>query len=478
MKILRVILILFLIFISFPCLIAKGRVEVTLEEERDYVKLREYISRINIEEEITEKLGVQPVYLSLDECIEIALRNNFEIQSAVKLFESARYEHRHSLARFLPNFGFNGFLMFVDGQVLVGEVLVDKFSEVALSGHGYLESDLTDGGRHIFLAKSAKRIERARNHQSKFTKDEMLRRTAENYYRLLNRKLDIEILIANYYERKAHLDYSLELNGVGFGEHFDVLRFESELAQAQQSLVEAIYNFRLAQARLANVMGVEVSTPIMPVETKAKLTQLVDERETVEGLYNIALLSREDLKAKMQEIESLKQLKYATYTDFVPKVSVNAQLGGEGTAEEGVSRNNIVGFFANVPIGQNLGVGTITKAKAQQKEIEAMEFEVKQLQHNIKEGIMNAYYNSTANEQREKISRKQIEYTQESTQIAEIRFRLEQGIFLDVIQAQHLNIDSRLEYINLITEYNINQVDLLFETGVISPANVLRNYTP
>ena len=48
--------------------------------------------------------------------------------------------------------------------------------------------------------------------------------------------------------------------------------------------------------------------------------------------------------------------------------------------------------------------------------------------------------------------------------------------FLDVIASQNLKVKSNLNLIKNMIEYNKAQTKLLFDTGVISPKNVLKDY--
>ena len=93
----------------------------------------------------------------------------------------------------------------------------------------------------------------------------------------------------------------------GLGTKFDVIRSKTELAQAKQNLLDALQEFRLSQARLANIMGIEITSSLMPVELEAQEYMLIDKEKTIEDLYNTACLSREDVKKIRSQIQALKE---------------------------------------------------------------------------------------------------------------------------------------------------------------------------
>lgn len=436
------------------------------------------VLEVNVEEEIKNRLEIEPIFVSLDECLDTALENNFKIKSITKMFESSKYEYQNSLSKFLPNAGLEGYVAFFNGQVLVGGALSDYLNETAVSGVGYISHDLTAGGSQIFQAQAKKNLNKASGHKLDFTKDEVLLRCAQGYYKLLSSKLSVEIYIKNYRERKAQLKLSQNLKDAGLGTNFDVIRGETELAQAQQNLLNALYEFRINQAKLANIMGIEITTALTPIETKPKLYELIDKSENIETLYTAALQYRDDIKGFQKEIDALKDYKLATYSEFIPKGDVRLQKSYQGTKSAGIGPNTVVMFNLNIPIGQNLGVGTITKAKAQGAEISAKELELENLKRYAKESILNSYYNSKVAKERAAISEKQVEFATESVKLAELRLDAGEGILIDVIQAQTFKTQARIELLRTIVDYDVNQIQLLFDAGIISSANILKGYAP
>ena len=52
----------------------------------------------------------------------------------------------------------------------------------------------------------------------------------------------------------------------------------------------------------------------------------------------------------------------------------------------------------------------------------------------------------------------------------------DEATFIDVIASQNLKVQSNINLIKNMIEYNKAQTNLLFEIGLISPKNVLRGY--
>lgn len=433
---------------------------------------------VDLEKEIESFLEQEAIPVSLDECLDVALKNNFDIKTRFETYKSYEYLHKNALAKFLPDFAYSWYSIYYRGQVLVGTALVDRFNELALSSSIVVRHSLTEGGKQIFDSKEAKFKKFAQNENYKYTKEEVLMYTGVYYWQLLQAKITIEIHLKNLYERMAQLKLTQNLETSGMGTKFDVIRQKNEVASAKRSLIEAMNNFRLMQAKLSNIMGIEIKTPLYPVEREVKPNNLIDKDIELEELYEIAHKNRKDIKALQNEIRAAKYDKKSIYTEFSPKPRIFYQNQYQGTAKIGLGGSNVVGLYVDWALGENLGAGTITKAKAKQHEINAMVFNLQNKIRQIEEELLNSYYNSKLLLQRIDITKKQVNYATESVTLAEMRLDAGEGILIDVIQAQSQKTLARIEYLQAVIEYNINQVELLFDEGIIDIDKIIANYNP
>ena len=216
----------------------------------------------------------------------------------------------------------------------------------------------------------------------------------------------------------------------------------------------------------------------MPVELEAQEYMLIDKEKTIEDLYNTACLSREDVKKIRSQIQALKEEKRMIYTQFVPRPRIIAQEQWQGTAKVGMGPAIVLGVYADWNLGQNMGAGTITQAKAKQAQIDKTIIDLEQSLRDIKESILKDYYESKISQDRIAISKEQVQYATQSVKLAELRLDAGEGILIDVIQAQTFKTKTRVELVNSIIRYNIAQVQMLFDSGIISKNEILKNYNP
>lgn len=439
---------------------------------------KKYIDDIDIENFIQNEIKNDYVVVSLDECIDITLKNNFDIDLKNHDYKSSKYEYQNALSKFLPVLNTTSYIANYSGQILVGGVLRDAFHETALSINFKAEHRLFDGGQQIFEAKAKKYFERSKKNAYNYSISQSLYYCVKYYYEMLLAKISIEIYLKNLIERNAQLSLAQNLENSGFGTKFDVIRAKNETAQAKLSLLKALTDFRLSQTRLANLMGIKVETALMPFENDIKPLNLVLETQKIEDFYDLAINNREDLKELKNLISYEKQVKNTYVTEFMPKPLVDFQQQFQGTLSTSIKPNYILAGYLYWEPGKNCFMGTITKIKAQKEKIMAKKLEYEIKLRNLKEGIVNSYTQYLFNIKKMDVTKTRLEYSLESVKLAMLRFNNGKGILLDVIEAQSEVTQARVENVSAIIKYNISQADLLFNSGTITRDIIISNYKP
>jgi len=436
------------------------------------------LDNIDIEKFIKNEIQNDYVYVSLDECLDVAFKNNFDIEINNHDYKYYNYDYQNALTKFLPILSFNSYITDYHGQILIGEVLSDNLHETAISASFEARHDLTEGGKQIFEAKAKKYYAKSRKHNYNYTKTQVLYLTVKYYYEMLLAKINIEIYLRNLIERNAQLKVATNLKTVGFGTQFDVIRSKTESAQAKINLLRALNSFRKSQAQLANIMGIKLDTALMPFERTVEEFHLVDNTKEVQYFFDLALKNREDLKNYKDLIKYNKQIKNVYMTDFFPKPYITYHQEFQGTIDHSVRPNYQLGAYIDWIPGENSAMGTITKLKMQKEKIKLSVLNFKNKLRNIEQEIINAYSSAYFNKKEIETAKNRVDYALESIQLAMYRFNNGQGILLDVIQAQSELTLARVEYVKSIINYNISQTELLYTSGTITKEILIENYKP
>ena len=293
----------------------------------------------------------------------------------------------------------------------------------------------------------------------------------------LEAKINIEVLLSNLRDRHEQLRLMIARYHIGIGSKYDILRAEAQYADAKQELISALNSLRLQQAKLANIMGIEVTLTLYPFEHGAKPRELIQKTNTIDSLYNVALQSREDIKAKRAEIRSLVNLKNRNYTDFAPYIDLRYEFAKVGvTGDQSLRTNHTWSLNVVVPLGEKMGVKTLTQKNADLAKVKTARLELTNLERNVKESIVSSYYSSRTALEKIEANKKQVEAAEEGLKFSLIGFDVGQNTFIDVLTSQTEKTSARQQLLRSIIEYNKAQAQMLFDTGVISPKTLLLNY--
>lgn len=429
-----------------------------------------------IDKEISNELGVSFVYMDLENCIKIALEQNYDIkiQDAVK--RESYWLYKNSQFQLLPDIYYNFDLQNLEGEYLVGGIVATTTHEVPIQSLFKFEWSTINQGKYFFYLALAKNVLKSNKANLEYTKEEILLNTVLAYYDTLAKKMEIEVQKVNVYDRLEQLKYTQARFETGLGTLYDVKRAQAELAGAQQDYTATLNSFRLLQAALANVIGVDILDAIYPFEISVDQRELINPDIDIETLYKQALESREDIRAKKAEIEAYRARRSSNYTDIIPEITLSYQNGMVGTKRRGMSGHNSLTLDVRAHLGKNMLLGTITQIKADTAVVEQKKLELINLKRQVKENILNSYYDSLNALKKIEASKVEVESANVSLDLSLANMKAGEATFIDVIASQNLKVQANINLISNMIEYNKAQTQLLFDIGLISPKNVLKDY--
>lgn len=429
-----------------------------------------------LEAEIRKILDTDVTYTNLTDCILTAAENSYDLKISYHELRQRVWDFRAKTAELLPDISYTFDISGLSGEFLVGGIVPVRVNEIPIKSSFDLTWDITNKGKTLFQMAELKNLEKSSKYNLDYTFDEVLLNTALGYYDLLGKKLEIDVYRVNLQDREEQLKMVKAKYEAGLSSKFDIFRAEAEAARAKQEYITLFNDMRYSQAKLANVMGIDVITTIYPMEQVIRIQHIIDPDYDVEDLYKIALEKRDDLESKRKEIRSMVIAKREIYADFIPKVMVTAQHASVGTARLGLRTNESIVLEVVQPLGKNLGVNTFLRAKAEDEAIKAEKLRLVKMERQVKEDIISAFYDSKTQMEKIEAAKKEVISADESLNIALIRMELGEATFLDVLQAQAAKTEARQALIQHIVNYNKSQVQMLFNVGCISKAAVLLNY--
>lgn len=432
--------------------------------------------QVIIDKEISEELNSPFIFTDLSNCIKIGLEKNYNIKIYNQYKKEAYWLHKNAQFQLLPDIYYNFDIKNLEGRYLVGGIVTTTTHEVPIQSLTILEWSTINQGKYFFLLAQTKNLFKSSVANLEFEKEKIIRDVVLAYYDVLEKKLEMEVQKVNIYDRLEQLKYTKARFDIGIGTLYDVKRAQAELAGAQQDYTTTINSLRLRQASLANVIGIDILDAIYPFEITVDIRQLVDSKLSIDDLYEQALESREDIKSKISEIEAYKAVRSSNYTDIIPEITLAYQNGYVGTVSQGLSAHNSLTFDIRAHLGKNLLMGTITKVKADNAVVKAKKNELIDLKRQVKENILNYYYDSLNALKKIEAAKVETEAADVSLDLSLANMKAGEATFIDVISSQNLKVHANINLIKNMIEYNKAQTKLLFEIGLISSDSVIKNY--
>ncbi len=421
------------------------------------------------------KVGTeQPI--TLEQAIEIALKNNKEIEEARIQVERSEAVLREARAALYPTFDLESGFSYSDQSLLLDNPIeqelrdanpdatdeqiqqeVDSQLEASptksftfSNGLG-LNYNIYDSGRRGATIRSAEKELRTTELELERIVEEARFETARDYYDLQNNDALIRIEEAAVEDASQTLKDAQLLKQAGLGTRFDVVSAEVELSQAQQRLITAQANQNIARRQLAETLSVSHDTDLATADAIEEAgTWKLSLPETIVQAFK----NRAELEQFLLQREIGEENRTIALSQIRPRVSASANYGLNDDFEDNI------GFTDNYSLGLQaqwrLFDGGAARASAEQAEKDSQLAETRfaNQRNQIRFGVEQAYFALESSRKNIATSTKEVELAQESLRLARLRFQAGVGTQTEVIDAQTQLTTARGNLLSSIIEYN------------------------
>jgi outer membrane protein TolC len=317
------------------------------------------------------------------------------------------------------------------------------------------QQNLYSGGRRTAEALSAEEQRRASQYALAASRNEMVFRVAEAYFRIIQARELVESRSAAVVQIERHVALVRSRYDNGTAVRSDVLSVEVKLAEAKEGLITATNQLELTWAILENVTGCNLPHVL---SSEAELVPWSDRIDAVEAVIGEALSRRPELGASMSEVrgathkvEAARSGKRAN-VDFIANFStfdMNRNSGGNG---------GFVGLIASI----NLFDGHRTKsdvarAAARVRELQAQH---RRLLMDVELEVRQAYLALKDADGRLSVSAQAIAQADQSQREIEDRYNDQKATITQLIDAQVAATGARVRRANAAADVQIARAGL------------------
>lgn len=287
--------------------------------------------------------------LSLADCIRIALETNPQTRSAWQAVRSSAARVGQEKAAYLPEADLEAAAS-RQKQITAQSIQVDQPAKAvsvfdAVVGVSYL---LFDGGQRSARVGGAQADLQALGFQHNAILQDVALRVAQYYYVFLATSWSLQVAEENVRNTEYHVRLSRARFENGLVPRSDVLKAETQKADAGLALVSARNAVRISEGALVSAMGLKVSTPVnimdIPESTHPR------ESEEMGQLLEEAMKNRPELLAAVSKVKSKEAAVQEARSQYWPKISA---IGAYGWIDDSLLLGNNqwgIGLGLSVPL--------------------------------------------------------------------------------------------------------------------------------
>jgi outer membrane protein len=422
------------------------------------------------------------VPLTLDESIDIALKQSVVLHAAKEGVRGAEALQKEAFTRFLPKFStsynytrlnedpyfaFPGVPPLVpSGNMTTGTK--DNYSwnvearQPLFAGGGILAN--YEGSR---LAADIARLEEA------VTVQDLVQEVKISYFSILKASRLLDVAKQSMEERQAHRDLAQGFFDVGLIPRNDLLFAEVELANSHQLLLRAENSLDMAKAKFNTILRRNINTPV-------KIEDILKEQTLgtpLDACIAAALENRPEIRSFLLRVEQAQSDVKLSKSEYYPNVSLvgNYSRYGDTASLSGSPYKPEENWYVIAVANWNFWEWGKTKNRVDagiSRENQATDG-LTHLRDQITLEVKNAYLLLQETEKQVQVMKKAIEQAEENFRINTERYREQIGTTTDVIDAQTLLTRAKANYFAALGDFSINQARLERAMGMIRVNNQL-----
>ncbi|WP_293030507.1 MULTISPECIES: TolC family protein [unclassified Moorena] len=399
----------------------------------------------------------QPI--TLQQTIELAKRNNQELQQAQLTLERNQFVLQEALSAWYPNLTTTAGINYADsasGQVS-DEIRVQQgllpINEPSGTFNAALRLDYnlyTSGQRPAQVRLGEEQVKLQQLEVERLSEEIRLQVTLA-YYNLQEADARVEISQAAVTESAQILRDTELLEQAGLGTRFEVLQQQVELANDSQGLTNALSDQRIARRQLAELLNLSQSAEI----TAADPIEIAGSWDlSLEHSLILSYKNRSELEQQLVQRQINKEQRTIALAAVRPQVSVFGQIDLFDNFNDTVTMGD--GYSVGATLQWNFFDGGAAMARARQEDIDIAlaESSFADQRDEIRFEIEQAYSQLNSNKKSIETASLALDVAEESLRLARLRFQAGVGTQTDVINQQTALTRAKINRLTAILGYN------------------------
>ncbi len=267
------------------------------------------MKRIKLILSLTAFLAVSANALNLNEAVDIALKNNFDIQSKnydyVESLENVKLNNSNNLPKLNAIYGFTN----------TNEPNSNFESDDAVASLK-LSYNLFNGFKDMAVKESSVYLSLSSQYGLNATKQDITLNTKIAYINYLDKQNALETYKSAYTLFQEQFEDSQNRYNQGLIAKNDLLQVQVNMSSAKQNVVKAQGDLKVARFQLSNILGGR--------NLENENIEKLNEQNSQSLVYDEKLLeNRSEIQALQMNLESIKELEKSSKSGYYPKIDAS-----------------------------------------------------------------------------------------------------------------------------------------------------------
>jgi len=375
------------------------------------------------------------INLTLEECVELALRNNADINNAAFTSQANKAYHTQAQAALYPSFNGSVAHSLNSGRNINSQN--NSYSTQSFTQANYGVS----AGIPVFNAfKYRNNIQKtdldfkASEYDLQNQKDQITLQVITAYLNVLNQEDQLADYQQQLLSTQAQMDRLDSMDNAGAAKPDDIANMQGQLSGNQITITQQENAIEAAKITLFNLMNVPVNMDAV-LDRPQSLTEIqINPITTVEDIYAYSLQTLPMIKeAELQEKSAYKYVQM-NKADYYPNLQLGASIATTFTNTATDNAGNKIGYFNQLKnnYGTSLGLtlnvpifnGWQTRTNVKIAKIQAAKatFNTKTIKNQLKSNIATALSNANAALKAWQQQQQQVVAYKELMRVDEIKF--------------------------------------------------------
>jgi outer membrane protein TolC len=412
---------------------------------------------------LAQEAGKQVYPIDLPTVLQLAGAQNLDVQIAREKLEEAKANHESAREQFFPWLGLGATYRRHDNliQNVEGRIIdVHKQSYTA----GAALTAQVDLGDAIYKTLAAHQLVRAADEALDAQRQDSLLTAAQGYFDLAKAQAAVGVAREAVRISQDYQDQLHQAVGIGIAFKGAELRVRVQTEHNQLTLRQGLEQARIAAARLSQILHMDATVELIARESDLAPLAIVKNDSSVEMLVAQAITSRPELKQNQALVAAAHETKEgAIYGPLIPTLGVQVFAGGLGggvagaTGNFGESEDYVAGLSWRIGPGGLMDFGRIHSAESRVRSAQLFE---EKLKDEITRQVVESQTRVRSLADQLATTKLALGTAEEAFRLTRARKEFAVGNVLENIQAEQELTRVRIDYFNVVAEYDKAQYTL------------------